>query len=70
MINRIFNTNPNKRITVEEIRMHPWYQLHKPEIMSFHIVPPEMQQENQIITKKGKQYKIVQRPILVNEKIL
>ena len=40
MIKKIFQTNPNKRITVEEIRAHPWYKLHNPEIMSFHISPP------------------------------
>jgi len=32
MVKSIFNTDPDKRISVEKIRQHPWYQLHKPEI--------------------------------------
>lgn len=70
MIKRIFNTDPNKRITVDQIRAHPWYQLNKPEIMSFHIVPQPLQEEKKVITKKGKQFQLVQRPNLLNEKIL
>jgi len=70
MIAKIFNTNPNKRITIEEIRNHPWYQLHKPEILSFNIVPPALQNENQVITRKGAQFRVIQRPNLLNEKII
>ena len=39
MIDRIFQTDPTKRITVEEIRQHPWYAMHKPETLSFHVCP-------------------------------
>jgi len=39
MIARIFVTNPSKRITIDEIRKHPWYQLHKPETNAFHVCP-------------------------------
>jgi hypothetical protein len=41
MITKIFQTDPDKRITVEQIRKHPWYQINKPETISFHITPPE-----------------------------
>eukprot|EP01017_Pseudomicrothorax_dubius_P022954 TRINITY_DN2469_c0_g3_i1.p1 TRINITY_DN2469_c0_g3~~TRINITY_DN2469_c0_g3_i1.p1 ORF type:complete len:748 (+),score=112.07 TRINITY_DN2469_c0_g3_i1:567-2810(+) len=29
LLRAILNTDPNKRITISEIRRHPWYQLHK-----------------------------------------
>jgi serine/threonine protein kinase len=31
MISKIFVTNPDERIDIEEIRNHPWYKLHQPE---------------------------------------
>lgn len=31
MIAKIFITDPNKRINIEKIRQHPWYQINKPE---------------------------------------
>jgi 5'-AMP-activated protein kinase, catalytic alpha subunit len=34
-IAKIFNTDPDERMGVEEIRMHPWYKLHQPETKSF-----------------------------------
>jgi serine/threonine protein kinase len=40
MIDNIFITDPKQRITVEEIRKHPWYKVHKPETMSFYVCPP------------------------------
>lgn len=40
MIAKIFITDPNKRINIEKIRQHPWYQIHKPETMGFHVCPP------------------------------
>jgi 5'-AMP-activated protein kinase catalytic alpha subunit len=35
MISKLFNTNPDERVGVEEIRNHPWYKLNNPEICSF-----------------------------------
>jgi hypothetical protein len=35
MIQKIFNTNPDVRLGVEEIRNHPWYKIHVPETTSF-----------------------------------
>lgn len=40
MIGKIFQTDPVKRISIADIREHPWYQLNKPETMAFHICPP------------------------------
>jgi len=52
MIARIFNTDPNKRINIEQIRKHPWYQIYKPETPSFHVCPPNIQaQRSDIINK-------------------
>lgn len=39
MIARIFVTDPTQRITVEEIRKHPWYKTHRPETLSFYVCP-------------------------------
>lgn len=30
-ISKIFITDPEKRISVDEIREHPWFKLHQPE---------------------------------------
>lgn len=30
MLAKIFNTDPEKRISIEEIREHPWFKLHSP----------------------------------------
>jgi hypothetical protein len=35
MITKLFNTNPDERVGVEEIRNHPWYKLNNPETCSF-----------------------------------
>lgn len=35
MISKLFNTNPDERVGVEEIRKHPWYKLHQPETTSY-----------------------------------
>ncbi len=35
MLAKIFTTDPDKRISVEEIREHPWFKLHAPETASF-----------------------------------
>ena len=34
-ISKIFITDPEKRISISEIREHPWYKLHQPETQSF-----------------------------------
>jgi|LauGreDrversion4_2_1035121.scaffolds.fasta_scaffold43499_2 5'-AMP-activated protein kinase catalytic alpha subunit len=34
-LSKIFVTDPEKRIDIEEIREHPWYKLHQPETQSF-----------------------------------
>ena len=44
MLKCILNTDPAKRYTVEEIRKHPWYQLHQPRehegiIVGTHQIP-------------------------------
>ena len=71
MIARIFVTDPTKRINVEEIREHPWYQTHKPETQSFNVCPPHIQaKESGIITKNNKKFKVVQRPNLFNQKVI
>lgn len=35
IISRIFVTDPNKRITISELRKHPWFKLHQPETPNF-----------------------------------
>jgi len=35
MIDSLFQTDPAKRIDVEQIREHPFYLLHSPETASF-----------------------------------
>ena len=35
IISKIFITDPNKRITIEELRQHSWYKLHQPENQNF-----------------------------------
>ena len=71
MIAQIFNTNPDKRINIDQIRKHPWYQINKPEPISFHVCPPAVQEKTSDLIKKGsKTYQIIQRPNLTNQKIL
>ena len=52
MIAKIFNTDPNKRINIDQIRKHPWYQIHKPETPSFHVCPPNIQVQRSDIIQK------------------
>lgn len=35
LVSKIFITDPEKRINVNEIREHPWFKLHQPENQSF-----------------------------------
>jgi 5'-AMP-activated protein kinase catalytic alpha subunit len=35
MISKLFNTNPDERVGVVEIRNHPWYKLNQPETQGF-----------------------------------
>ncbi len=37
MIQSIFQTNPDERVGIEEIRNHPWYQQISPETSSFNM---------------------------------
>jgi 5'-AMP-activated protein kinase catalytic alpha subunit len=71
MIARIFVTDPNERIDIDQIRKHPWYQLHRPETMSFHVCPPAVQRTRpDWIVKNNKKYTITQRFNLLNQKII
>jgi 5'-AMP-activated protein kinase catalytic alpha subunit len=71
MIARIFVTDPNERIDIEQIRKHPWYQLHRPETLSFHVCPPAVQRTRpDYIVKNNKKYTITQRFNLLNQKII
>lgn len=71
MIARIFVTDPNQRIDIDQIRKHPWYQLHRPETMSFLVCPPAVQAtRSNVIVKGGKKYTIAQRFNLLNQKII
>ena len=59
MIARIFVTDPAQRITVEEIRKHPWYSTHRPETLSFYVCPPHMQHNlKPFITRGTKKYTV------------
>ena len=58
MLAKIFITDPSKRINIDQIRKHPWYQLHKPEIKGFHVCPPSFQ-TNEPIHKNGKIYRLI-----------
>lgn len=67
MISKIFITDPDNRINIEQIRQHPWYQLHKPETQSFLVCPPAVQATRPEFTvQNGKTYQIIQRPNLLN----
>ncbi len=71
MISKIFVTDPDNRINIEQIRKHPWYQLHKPETQSFHVCPPAIQAEKGDIAQvNSKTFRIIQRPNLLNQKII
>jgi hypothetical protein len=55
MIVKIFITDPNKRINIEKIRQHPWYQINKPETQGFLVCPPAVQaMKPEILNKNGK----------------
>jgi 5'-AMP-activated protein kinase catalytic alpha subunit len=45
MMDKIFNTDPDKRISIDQIRKHPWYQINKPEPLSFYVCPPAVQEK-------------------------
>lgn len=71
MIASIFVTDPNKRIDIDGIRKHPWYLMHKPETMSFHVCPPAFQRlQPDYIVKNNKKFTITQRFNLLNQKII
>ena len=72
MIKVLFNTDPDKRISVGGIRSHPWYMKHKPEILSFYVVPPALQAKmNRTVVMRGnKPMNIIQRPNLIFHSIV
>jgi serine/threonine protein kinase len=35
IISKIFVTDPTKRITIDELKQHPWYKLHQPENQNY-----------------------------------
>lgn len=37
-LNKILNTNPKKRFTLEDIKSHPWYNIVKPELSTGYLV--------------------------------
>jgi hypothetical protein len=54
MIDRLFQTEPTKRIDITEIRSHPFYLMHKPESVAFGLSRPlddPTRLNYQIITK-------------------
>ena len=71
MIARIFVTDPEHRITIEQIREHPWSKMHRPETLSCNVCPPHIQQKlPPYITRNNTRYSVTQRPNLFNQKII
>ena len=45
MMDKICDTDPDKRITIDRTSQHPWYQINKPEPLSFYVCPPAVQEK-------------------------
>ena len=54
-ISKIFITDPDKRIDMAQIRVHPWYQLHQPETQSFGTIRNLTQINMQIVKQMEDQ---------------
>lgn len=51
IIQKIFVTDPEKRITIEELRLHRWYKLYQPETMNFNYHNQEILVNTKLVQK-------------------
>lgn len=66
LVTKLLKTDPDQRITLDEILEHPWFQAHQPTkpVVTKSIVPQKLDPSGEI--EKGK-YAIISKPSLKNK---
>ena len=51
ILSKIFITDPSKRITIEELKQHPWYKLYQPETQNYNYHNKPRTVNEKLVTK-------------------